>query len=333
MADSKQSICRPAEPFAGVNSNVYAYMAYGLCIHSDLRLPELERSKPVHLDNAASADLRIRLGTVEQPLPASDETGHGLRATADEVCYTVKGLGTFLVREGCEIIVDPAPDIHPAHLQLYLLGPVLGVALHQRGLLLLHGSAVAANGGAIAFLANSGAGKSTMAAALYARGYRLMTDDVVALDISDSGESVVRPGLPQIKLCSKSAMTIGYDPESLPFLDAQDVRLRHECAATDGFLDTPLPLRRIYVPANDTYQAVERLSPQAAFLELARHAYPDFVTRLETSSPGALRFHQRVKLANSVPVCCLKRQFSLSALPELVGLIEEDLDQTHRLKK
>ena len=69
--------------------------------------------------------------------------------------------------------------------------------LQQRGYLVLHASAVAAGGTAVAFLGHAGWGKSTTAAALYAQGYGLVTDDVLAVEMS-SGRLMVPPGEPLV---------------------------------------------------------------------------------------------------------------------------------------
>ena len=53
----------------------------------------------------------------------------------------------------------------------------------QRKVLPLHGSAIAINGKAYAIIGDSGAGKSTLALAFLNRGYRLLTDDVIAVSL------------------------------------------------------------------------------------------------------------------------------------------------------
>ncbi len=61
-----------------------------------------------------------------------------------------------------------------------------------RGLPSLHGSAVAKSGNAIVCIGDSGAGKSTVAAALCSIGFELLADDVVALELID-GCWIVHP--------------------------------------------------------------------------------------------------------------------------------------------
>jgi hypothetical protein len=74
-----------------------------------------------------------------------------------------------------------------------LLDTVLWTASLQRGYELLHASAVTTEHGIIAFVADQGGGKTTLAAEFLRRGGALFTDDIVALDDSGGG-LVAHPG-------------------------------------------------------------------------------------------------------------------------------------------
>ncbi len=87
------------------------------------------------------------------------------------VCIYRPNVGSFAVRAGREIVIDPLPCVDERALRLTLLGPALALLLHQRDLFVLASSAVrvqAEDGGdgdfyGVAFLGYSGAGKSTTA--------------------------------------------------------------------------------------------------------------------------------------------------------------------------
>jgi hypothetical protein len=83
----------------------------------------------------------------------------------------------------------------------------------------------------------------------------------------------------------------------------------------------PLPLRGIYVLAEDTAQEIEPLTPQEALVELLRHSYG---TRLLQTIGAPSHFLQCTKIVNNVTICSLRRPRSLSALSDLVQLVEED---------
>jgi hypothetical protein len=186
----------------------------------------------------------------------------------------------------------------------------------------LHASAVALDGGAVAFLGGPGWGKSTLAAALYARGHGILADDVTAVD-ADAGSPMVFPGFPQLKLWPEAAAALGDAPETLPRIHPMlEKRAR---PAGRGFPEAPLPLRRIHVLARGPAHEIEPLRPQEALLELVRHSY---CARLLQALDARRHFLHCARLANCVPVCRLKGERSLSALPDLAHLVEEDLGRT-----
>src|SRR3954447_15177733 len=153
-------------------NSTFLYVAYGLGIRATMPLPEL-------VEGEAKTEVSIRFGCVYPMLPEiaeKDWCRYSLSSSEDYLFW--QGIGAFLVRGGCEIVVDPYPGVDERVLRLLVLGPVLAVLLHQRGRLLLHASAVAVDNEAVLFLGSAGWGKSTMAATLHARGHSLVTDDI-----------------------------------------------------------------------------------------------------------------------------------------------------------
>jgi hypothetical protein len=244
-------------------------------------------------------------------------------ATAEEIRLFWKDAGAFLVREGREIVIDPVPTAEEAMLRVGVLGPVLGVLLHQRGWLALHASAVATADGIVAFMGEQGQGKSTMAAAMYDRGHRLVADDITAVRIDKAtGSAMVQPGFPQLKLWPESVAALGADPESVPRL-VPGFEKRARRALREFSMDLS-PLRRLYVLAEGETLHVETLEPQKALMELVGHSYVGRILRDVGASTHLLQCSSLVK---NVPVRSLIRPRSLSSLPEVVRLVEEDLAQ------
>lgn len=297
---------------ASITSNSYAYVAYGLGIRSTLPLPEL-------VPKAAEIDVVIRLEQLA-PLQLEPNTLERYQATPEAVYLFYKEVGTFLVQGGREIAVSPAPGVEERVLRLFILGPALGVLLHQRGLFVLHSSAIALNGTAIAFLGGSGWGKSTTAAAFHNRGYAVVADDLVAVQM-DTGDPMVLPGFPRVKLWPEAAHYLGNDLDTLPQLHPyMEKRSRY---VTEGFAPDSIPLKGIYVLAEGKSQRIERLQPQAAFKELVGHSYT--VGLLKPTGTTSVHFHQCVKLVNSVPIYRLIRPQSLQELPALAEMVEAHL--------
>jgi hypothetical protein len=288
------------------------YRAYGLGIHSALPLPELA-------PGGAVTDVIVRLGKVPG-VPAEARTQRCYaRASARVAHLSWPDVGVFRIRDGREILVEPAPEVEERVLRLFLLGPALALLLSQRGLLALHASAVALDGGAVAFLGESGRGKSTTAAAFYAQGYDVVADDVVAVQM-ERGCPVVFPGFPQLKLWPEAAACLGDAVETLAKLHPQrDKRGRR---VADQFSDRRLPLKALYVLTEGPVLAVEPLRAQEAVIELVRHSY---LAQLVPSLGAAAHLLQCAGVAGSAPVRRLVRASSLEQLPALVRTVAEDL--------
>ena len=99
----------------------------------------------------------------------------------------------ILSADGARVWSDPA-DAEPWIWQRYLVGQVLPLAAVVNGYEVLHGSSLALGGQAVAFLAESGVGKSSIAVNLMLRGAQLLADDVTVLNLRD-GHPLVHPTL------------------------------------------------------------------------------------------------------------------------------------------
>jgi hypothetical protein len=204
-------------------------------------------------------------------------------------------------------------------LRLAILGPSLALVLHQRGLFILHASAIAINGAAVAFMASHGGGKSTMAAVLRARGYTVVSDDVAAVNLDDN---TVVPSFPQLKLWPSVLSTLGMLPEDLPQVHPAVEKRAFRFA--EGFPDCSLPLQRLYVLAIGQPTAVEVLRPRQVFEEIMRHWYGvRFGPALFDSLDLREHFLRASRLTRMVPVRRLQRPATLFEDPNLPQAIEK----------
>ena len=283
---------------------------YGFTVHSQLSLPELSSGE-------GSADIVLHLGQIDQA-PPEGGGARSSRLSPEEGVLFWKGVGKVLVRNGSQIIVDPIPGVEEELVRLFVLGSAMGLLLHQRGLLVLHGSSVAIDGGVSIFLGESGWGKSTTAAAFHARGHCLMADDITAVQM-DLPQSVVLPGYPHIKLWPESARALGIDPDRLPRLHSHvDKRVLHTVSPPSA-----LPLRSIYILARDAESGIDILSPQSALVQLLSHTY---VARwLLPTGTAPTHMRQCAKLVATVPIRRLRVCGDLDALSRLVDRVEADL--------
>jgi hypothetical protein len=287
-----------------------SYSAYGLNLESEIDLPELNAG------HAGPPDVVIRLGQVERFEPNVQGRNH--RASAGEICLYYEKVGRFRISGSAEIVVDLDSDADMDLFRVCLLGPALAALLHQRGNLVLHGSAISVDGNAVAFLGDKGWGKSTLAAYMQARGHAFLTDDVVAVRTEDSNAVQVEPGFPQLKLWPDTVAYLGMDPEKMfclqPELDKRGHRL--DCS----FQTEPLRLGCIYVLDIGDTAEISIIRPQRALMELVRHSY--LARLLAVTETASSHLTQCGKVISSVPVYCLRRSPSLSRLPETAKLLE-----------
>lgn len=300
----------------GRESNLHSYFAYGLGIESALPIPEFIPGETrcdvtIGIERDRTIFDYVPKEVIEEPL--------ALNFSSEEAVVYLKDAGVFLVQGGRQIVVIPAPEASEHLIRLALVGTVMAILLHQRGLLVLHASVVNMQGGAVAFLGNSGEGKSSMAAALYARGYCIITDDVAPVSW-DQGKAAICPGFPQIKLSREVADCLGYHSNELqllhPQLKKRGYRLRQD------FPQLPLPIRRIYVLESGDEVKIEPLKPHETVMELSRHSR---LTSL-VHAGEASHFLGCAKLAKEFNVYRLQRPRNLALLPELVGLVERDVN-------
>lgn len=295
----------------------YSYFAYGLTLRSRLALPELSTVSP-----SAAPDVTIeRCNLTPVPEEVTSEATLLGRFHGNTVHYVWRDYGQFLLRGGREVHYCPLPGAPEDTVRAPLLGVVLGTILHQRGIYTLHASAVSVENGAVAFIGQKGAGKSTTAAALHQRGHRLLTDDVMAVEFTEQGTFVVQPAFPRIKLQPDALSALGHEPTALPRLHNNlDKRIY---SADRNFQPGATPLRRIYVLSwGDTCRS-SQLSLTDGLVQLLSHAYA--ARFLGADAAGEKHFRQSQAIVQQVPVHRLERPSDLDRLSDFLEFIESDL--------
>lgn len=295
---------------AAVRTAHHLYSVYGLTLASDVELPELTESRG-EPEVSVFAAPRLERASAEPRARAFD--GGGL-----DVVLDYPRLARLEIRGGREIAVAAAAGADPAAVRALVLGPALGVLLHQRGVLALHASSVLLDRGVVAFLGRSGAGKSTMAAALHRRGHALVADDITAVEAA-ADEIGVLPAFPRLKLFPEAAAAVGLDPDTLPRVSAVDDKLARRVASH-------LPARRLrlaalYVLADGDTASIVPIARGDALLELVRHSF--CAPRLAELGSRE-HFLQCSDIVRRVPVRRLGRPTDLALLDEVAALVERD---------
>jgi hypothetical protein len=286
--------------------NIKIYKAYNLYIASEIEMPEL-------LEIEGEADITIRFGQVNHAAVIQNNFG-------DYFAGEIVDIAKFSLERGCQVTIDPVPGVDEDILRTVLLGPVLCILLRQRGLLVLHASAVNIEGQAVAFMGGSGWGKSTLATAFHTQGYEVLTDDVMPIQM-DSGYPLVFPAYPQFKVWKDAIVSLGHNTDNLSpiFKDAPKLSYKF----SHGFRQTPLKLYRIYLLDKGDEHKISEIHPQEAFVNLVRHSraiasvtHQEFVTQhLKLST----------ELIEHVSFRLFTRKPSLEDVPELVNIIVNDV--------
>ncbi|HEX6374808.1 MAG TPA: hypothetical protein VFZ91_03715 [Allosphingosinicella sp.] len=275
----------------------HRYRLFGLAVESDLPLPEL-----VADPDEGPADVFVRL----RPIAGYAETAAGLRIEGEDALLTIPGIGRFLARGGREMVVEPAAQVSPRNLRLYLLGSGFGAILHQRGLLPLHANAVVVDGRAIGFMGHPGAGKSTLAAWFHDRGFEVLADDVCVVTVGADGRPLAHPGIPRLRLWREALEASGRTPSSYErSFDDMD----KYTVPTDLERALPaVPLSHLYLLEKaEEAPSVARLEGAAAVEAMVANTYRGSYVR----QMGRTREHLLAcaQLARAVPVFRARRRW------------------------
>ncbi|KST67761.1 phosphoenolpyruvate carboxykinase (ATP) [Mastigocoleus testarum] len=284
------------------------YQAYNLNIASEIPLPQLVETK-------GKPDVFINLNKTDEKL---EHNG------SDRCQGSIPGIGKFLIQNGRKILVNPEPGVEIDRLGIVLTGAVLSVILRQRGFLVIHASCVEINGNAVAFMGASGCGKSTIAATFYTHNYRILSDDIMPIKITPNS-AIALPSYPSFKLFPKSLISLGEDTKKLSSVTHKSLKLSYNF--TQKFQEKPLNIQKIYVLAKGKQHAIKNLKPQDAFIELVRHTRA--INLMDSSESMSKHLSMCSQLIQKVSFCRFTRKPSLTDLPKLVKMVEDDLTQVN----
>jgi hypothetical protein len=303
---------------------MHAHIAHGLNIKSEINFPELpkisEEDTPKSHQNNNPA-ITIKYGPVDYT--SKKVLARGVFRIASHYILTKDSV--FLIWNDidiCEIkpskiIVNPYTGIEENFLRSLILGPAIGILLHQLGRLVLHASTIKINDSGVAFMGHNGAGKSTTTISLMKNGYPLVADDISSIEFKN-GIPLVYPGIPRIKLWPESFELWGENVES--FLIHSESR-KMSCHV-DNFHNEIVPLKHIYVIENSEKTYLGPISPHEALIELIKNSYSAniFQNSYQKASLG-----EYAKMVKNVSIKQLNIERSLDKISEMVDLVERDV--------
>lgn len=297
-------------------------MICGLRVHSDFSLPG---GIALPYSEFSCADIVVRTGNVPAQVDRPLTSGPNWQFRPPLFLLTVPGVARLSVDDGHLIVVEPIAPATTADAAIFVIGTCLAVALHQRGSLTLHASAVADDRGCYAFSGVSGAGKSSLAALLTMTGdCHPVCDDVTVVDVTDGKPFLYSDGrrfrlwddvLEQFALGSRRG------PPVREGFGKYHVDLAERC------MERTPPLRAIYMldalPAGST-PAIDILSTLDALAELDANLYRR--TLLSGLGRQAEQFVLITRLLQTVPVFRLKRPVEATANPAVISLLKRHWD-------
>ncbi len=278
---------------------------YGLVIRAGLPLPGAARQR-----SDAPPDLCMILGDPREvcgqvpdgEVMARIERGDGLGSFATLVrrsdgsctlrCHGVADV--CISPDARHVVMHPDPRAQAGLLEVLGAGLVLAVVCILRGHLVLHASAVEHEEACIALVGRSGAGKSTTAALLCRAGARLITDDVLRIEMADP--PICFRGGNENRLRPSAASVLG---DGGPSRTTADGRLSLVMPRVQR---QKVPLRCIVIPYPDragSAPRIERVSPTHGLLLLS--AFPR-VPGWADPATRAEQFRLTAELASRTPV-------------------------------
>lgn len=210
-------------------------------------------------------DVRIRRGATPRALAEAETEGPTWQCAGDRLLIAFPWGLRFLVEGGERISYAADGNVDLPSLRLSLLSNAWIALALQRGLLPLHASAVASGAAVHAYTAPSGTGKSTLAAALAARGHAFFADDVLLLDPAAFDEEGRCYGYKDLKLWRDGAalagVRLGQRVREVAGYDKHFVEPPLRSPYTAGRLEAVYELHRLVAPKGEKPAAVvERLS-------------------------------------------------------------------------
>ena len=225
-----------------------------------------------------------------------------------------------------EIIVDS--ESHISDIIPFILGPVLSILLHQKGRLILHGSAVKIDNNAIAFIGNKENGKSTIAMALHKKGYPIITDDIIVIGFDNDNNPIIYPGFPYLRLSERLVKylqnTIDYTSQFKSKYEKNFYKF------PNGFSTKPIKLKRIYLIEKDKKASINIMRSSESVIELIRNS---FTIKIFKDSDKILNLKDCSKIIRKISVYRLGLKHSFKELPKIATDIESDFKGYNQYKK
>lgn len=294
---------------------MYNYTAYGLHIQSEIELPECLPAA------GEKPDVRFRIASFQSPkyqntrINRRNILAKSAMPTLNELYLSWQGVADYKAIEGKELLINPHTT-DPGLLSLFTLSEALGLILFQRGYYLLHASSVQVGNEAWCFMGVPGAGKSTTAAAFVKAGCPLLSDDLTAIKLDNSGQAFILPGFPQLKVWENTARGLSYNTAEMERVSEGVNKFSMNPRST--FPDTPPKLGGVYfLHTARNKKSLEPFPSIKVPFETAKH-FP-LSHHFLTSEVLQKLFRQSLQCASVAPFWSMRRPNGFDALEKWVA--------------
>ena len=140
--------------------------------------------------------------------------GPDYQVSQSEFALQAEGVGSFFVRNGCEVDYSVANGADPGWVKLYLNTRVLVALLHQRQIISFHASSFVNAGSGVMILGETGAGKTSLTVAFALKGAGFLSDDLTPVIFKDSTPQIW-PLNRDLKLRENTIVQLGISRDKL----------------------------------------------------------------------------------------------------------------------
>lgn len=224
-------------------------------------------------------------------------------------------LATFRFDENLNTCAYPVEKSNLAQVTDQFYRNVFPLALQSRGIEVLHASAVLAHKGVVAFCADSGTGKSTLAFGLAQRGYRLWADDAVV--INSIGEKFFTYAIP---------FFIRLQRDSRTYFNYNKNRVEETFQAGDDDIIQTAPLLAVCLlkrePREDSW--ISTIKPSDAFIRILAQAY---YYQIPDPHHKRAMINNYLQLVEYVPVYQVNFRDGFQHLATLIDRLDEMINE------
>ncbi len=295
------------------------YKAFGLVIESEIVFHEL-----IPYDGEKS-DIIIINGKVPEALEDIVVEASNIKICKDKYWLDIENVARYYVEKGELIIMEPYKNACFEEIKLYVLGSCIGAALYQRRMLPLHGSFINVEGKGLLLTGESGVGKSTIAAVMLKKGFKMLTDDVAAVVLHGLKGPTVYPGYPSQKLWEDAIERIGIVEEK-KVLNRVNKDLNKYSVMRDKYFDNnPIPIKVIIeiTSAIGENIKIEEITGAGKLEVVLKNTYRKIL--IEAMDLREWYFNQCVNISEKIVVYRVTRPLNKHLENEIASLIMEKI--------